>query len=221
MQVSKVLVVDGDRALRDALVTGLRFVGLEAHGAAGAAAARCWLDTDEADVVVMADPLPDGTPGDLLGLQEQGTRVVMMAASHGRVSNYRVDATLLRPISVSRVVEQVETLLRARGARPDSPRCQFGLLSLDCAGARVSRGEASVPLGRIETRLLRFFMGSPDRVFSRLQLLEKLWPANVCVEPRTVDVHIRRVRLALEVLGCAGYVQTVRGSGYRFSALPQ
>ncbi len=66
-----------------------------------------------------------------------------------------------------------------------------------------------------------FSWAFPDKVFSRTQLLERLWPASVRVEERTVDVHIRRLRQALEALGCAAYVQTVRGSGYRFSALPQ
>jgi two-component system phosphate regulon response regulator PhoB len=225
MQVSKVLVVDGDRAVRDALVTGLRFIGLEAHGADGAAAARSWLDNDAADVMVLSDQLPDGAPADFMMERDGHGRavIVMMAngATTGRSTNYRADATLLRPISVGRVVEQVESLLRRRTAQDAATRCDFGLLSLDVSQSRVQHGSGSACLGRTEARLLRFFMAFPDKVFSRAQLLEKLWPASVRVEERTVDVHIRRLRLALEALGCASYVQTVRGSGYRFSALPQ
>jgi two-component system phosphate regulon response regulator PhoB len=225
MQVSKVLVVDGDRAVRDALVTGLRFIGLEAHGAECAAAARSWLDTEAADVMVLSDQLPDGAPSDLLPPHgaEGRAAIVMMAngAATGRQTNYRADATLLRPISVGRVVEQVESLLQQRTAPDGATRCDFGTLSLDVVQSRVQHGAGSACLGRTEARLLRFFMAFPDKVFSRAQLLEKLWPASVRVEERTVDVHIRRLRLALEALGCASYVQTVRGSGYRFSALPQ
>ena len=225
MQVSKVLVVDGDRTVRDALVTCLRFVGLEAHGADGAVAARTWLNSADADVMVLSDQLPDGLPGELFSGQGGSTRaaIVMMAngATTGRTSNYRADATLLRPISVGRVVEQVETLLRARRSGDGAVRFDFGTLSLDFVSSRLEHRGDSVHLGRTEARLLRFFMSFPDKVFSRSQLLERLWPASVRVEERTVDVHIRRLRLSLESLGCSDYVQTVRGSGYRFSALPQ
>ena len=225
MQTSKVLVVDGDRAVRDALVTGLRFVGLEAHGADGTHAARSWLRSGDADVLVLSDQLPDGSPSELFEVDAWRERVaiVMVAngASNGRAPNYRVDATLLRPISVGRVVEQVESLLRSRLVPDGTERFDFGTLSLEVAALRVRHGEGSVHLGRTEARLLGFFMAFPDKVFSRAQLLEKLWPSSVRVELRTVDVHIRRLRLSLDILGCADYVQTVRGSGYRFSALPQ
>jgi two-component system, OmpR family, phosphate regulon response regulator PhoB len=229
MQVSKVLVVDADRAVRDALVTCLRFVGLEAHGAEDAVAARSWLSSADADVMVLSDQLPDGSPGELFAGRGGSARaaIVMMAngatnsAAAGRLTNYRADATLLRPISVGRVVEQVETLLRARRSSDVTVRFVFGALSLDLAGSSLEHRGDKVNLGRTEARLLRFFMSFPDRVFSRSQLLERLWPSSVRVEERTVDVHIRRLRLSLETLGCADYVQTVRGSGYRFSALPQ
>jgi two-component system phosphate regulon response regulator PhoB len=224
MQGSKVLVVDADRTVRDALVTCLRFVGLEAHGADGAVAARSWLNTEAADVMVLSDPLPDGAPADLFGMQGGSTRAAVVLMTHpariGRTPNYRADATLLRPISVGRVVEQVESLLRTREIQHARP-CGFGRLSLDPRSARLEHGDESVQLGRTEARLLRFFMAFPDKVFSRTQLLERLWPVSVRVEERTVDVHIRRLRQSLEGLGCAAYVQTVRGSGYRFSALPQ
>jgi len=223
MQVSKVLVVDGDRTVRDALVTGLRFLGLEAHGADGAMAARTWLDKDRADVMVLSELLLDGAALDLLpgDLGSGRAATVIIANSPSRVSNYRADVTLLHPVSVGRVIEQVEVLLRSRETTSGSVRCDFGMLSLDLASARLANGDDSVRLGRTEARLLRFFMGYPDRVFSRAQLLERLWPRTVHVEERTIDVHVRRLRLALRALGCADYVQTVRGSGYRLSAMPQ
>jgi two-component system phosphate regulon response regulator PhoB len=225
MQVSKVLVVDDDRAVRDALVTCLRFVGLEAHGADGAVEARAWLSTGAADVMVLSDQLHDGLSGELLAAPPGRERAVIVVltngAANGRIPNYRADAMLLRSISVGRVVEQVESLLRARENPGGAARCEFGTLSLDIASSCVQHGAGSARLGRIEVRLLRFFMTFPDKVFSRAQLLEKLWPVSVRVEERTVDAHIRRLRSSLERLGCAEYVQTVRGSGYRFSALPQ
>ena len=83
---------------------------------------------------------------------------------------------------------------------------------------RVAAGDAPVKLGPTEYRLLHFFMSNPDRVYSREQMLDRVWGQNVFVEDRTVDVHIRRLRKALAPYGCDRFIQTVRGSGYRFSA---
>jgi two-component system phosphate regulon response regulator PhoB len=114
-------------------------------------------------------------------------------------------------------VERVESLIQERTLKRVAS-IRFGALSLDMATERASSGEREVELGHTETRLLAFFIGLPDKVFSRTQLLQRLWPSSVRVEERTVDVHIRRLRLALAQLGCAQYIQTVRGSGYRFSS---
>ena len=92
-----------------------------------------------------------------------------------------------------------------------------GVLDLDAAGHRVVADGVEIRLGPTEYRLLRFLMAHPDRVYSRTQLLDRVWGANVYLEERTVDVHIRRLRKALEGTGCEGFIQTVRGVGYRFS----
>ena len=94
---------------------------------------------------------------------------------------------------------------------------EAGQLRLDAAGHRVLCGEATVALGPTEYRLMAFFITHAERVYTRSQLLDRVWGGNVYVEERTVDVHIRRLRKALEAFSCDGYVQTVRGAGYRFS----
>jgi two-component system phosphate regulon response regulator PhoB len=91
-------------------------------------------------------------------------------------------------------------------------------LTLDQAGHRVAADGKTVALGPTEYRLLAFLMTHPDRVYARGQLLDRVWGGNVYVEERTVDVHIRRLRKALELSGYDRFVQTVRGAGYRFSA---
>jgi two-component system phosphate regulon response regulator PhoB len=221
MQVSKVLVVDGDRAARDALVTCLKFVGVEAHGAENAAAARFWLSTDIADVLVLSDELSDGAPSDIVVHGADSPKASVLVLTRGTAAavlpNYPIDDTLRRPIALSRVVERVESLIQARTLR-QGVLLRFGALALDMANECATCGEREVALGHTESRLLAFFIGLPDKVFSRTQLLQRLWPSSVRVEERTVDVHIRRLRLALEQLGCARYIQTVRGSGYRFSS---
>ena len=93
-------------------------------------------------------------------------------------------------------------------------------LVLDQSSQRVSSGERTVALGPTEYRMLAFFMTHPERVYTREQLLDRVWGGNVYVEERTIDVHIRRLRKALEEYGYDRLIQTVRGSGYRFSARP-
>jgi two-component system phosphate regulon response regulator PhoB len=90
-----------------------------------------------------------------------------------------------------------------------------GALQLDPVTQRVTAGGYAVPLGPTEFRLLRFLLARPERVHSRTQLLDQVWGDHVYIEERTVDVHIRRLRLALEPFGQAAMVETVRGSGYR------
>jgi two-component system, OmpR family, phosphate regulon response regulator PhoB len=223
MQVSKVLVVDGDRAARDALVTCLKFVGVEAHGAETAAAARYWLTTGIADVLVLSDELTDGAPSDIVVHSADDSRVkasilvLTRAASTSALANYPIDETIRRPVALSRVVERVESLLHERTLR-NGALLRFGELTLDAVNECATFGTVEIALGHTEARLLAFFIGQPDKVFSRLQLLQRLWSSSVRVEERTVDVHIRRLRLSLARLGCSRYIQTVRGSGYRFSA---
>lgn len=90
-------------------------------------------------------------------------------------------------------------------------------LHLDPVSHRVSGNGTPIELGPTEFRLLHFFMTHQDRVFNRTQLLDSVWGTNVYVEERTVDVHIRRLRKALSATGHEHLVQTVRGTGYRFS----
>lgn len=223
MQVSKVLVVDGDRAARDALITCLKFVGVEAHGAENAAAARFWLATGNADVLVLSDELTDGAPADIVvhsvGVSEVKASILVLTRATATIApaNYPIDETIRRPVALSRVVERVESLLHERTLRSGA-LLKFDGLSLDPVNERASFGDLFIKLGHTESRLLAFFMRHPDKVFSRAQLLQRLWPSCVRVEQRTVDVHIRRLRLSLARLGCARYIQTVRSSGYRFSA---
>jgi two-component system phosphate regulon response regulator PhoB len=90
-------------------------------------------------------------------------------------------------------------------------------VTLDPSTHRVSAAGVPVPLGPTEFRLLRYFLARPERVHTRTQLLDHVWGDHVYIEERTVDVHIRRLRLALEPFGQDGLIETVRGSGYRLA----
>jgi two-component system, OmpR family, phosphate regulon response regulator PhoB len=128
-----------------------------------------------------------------------------------------IDDYIVKPFSTRELVSRIKAVLRRSHGVDEQMRLTHGLLSMDTASQRVFAGEAPVALGPTEYRLLSFFMSHPERVYSRAQVLDHVWGTGVYVEERTVDVHIRRLRNALEPFGCETYVQTVRGSGYRFS----
>ena len=111
---------------------------------------------------------------------------------------------------------RIQAVLRRSGSANDEI-VSAGVLELDTAGHRVLSLGREIKLGPTEYRLLSFLMTHPERVFSRTQLLDRVWGANVYVEERTVDVHVRRLRKALADAKADAYIQTVRGAGYRFS----
>jgi len=117
-------------------------------------------------------------------------------------------------------VARIRAVLRRGGPAAEDELLRANGLSLDLASHRVTAGEALLDMGPTEYRLLEFFMSHPERVYSRSQLLDRVWGSNVYVEERTVDVHIRRLRKVLEPHGYDALIQTVRGSGYRFSTRP-
>ena len=111
-------------------------------------------------------------------------------------------------------------VLRRRAPEATDDCVEIGGLQIDPASHRVTAGDSPVMLGPTEFRLLHYLMTHAERVHSRVQLLDQVWGDHVFVEERTVDVHIRRLRKALEATGHDSLVQTVRGSGYRLSASP-
>jgi two-component system phosphate regulon response regulator PhoB len=128
------------------------------------------------------------------------------------------DDYVTKPFSPRELLARINAVLRRTGGNDIDEKIEFDGLALDQASHRVMAGERAVPLGPTEYRMLEFFITHPERVYSREQLLDRVWGGNVYVEERTIDVHIRRLRKALEAVQLDHLVQTVRGSGYRFSA---
>ena len=128
------------------------------------------------------------------------------------------DDYITKPFSPKELMARIKAVLRRRAPQMTEDMVEIGGLKLDPASHRVFGGEQALNLGPTEFRLLHFFMTHPERVYSRSQLLDQVWGDHVFVEERTVDVHIRRLRGALEPTGHDGLIQTVRGAGYRLSA---
>ena len=128
------------------------------------------------------------------------------------------DDYITKPFSPRELLARIKAVLRRRAPQMTEDPVEFSGLRLDPITHRVSGNDKALELGPTEFRLLHFLMTHPERVYSRSHLLDQVWGDQVFVEERTVDVHIRRLRMALEPSGHAPLVQTVRGSGYRFSA---
>src|SRR5690606_21081773 len=116
------------------------------------------------------------------------------------------------------LIARIKAVLRRRAPQLTDDVIQIGALKLDPATHRVTGADRQLTVGPTEFRLLHFFMTHTERVFSRSQLLDQVWGDHVFVEERTVDVHIRRLRKALEPAGLENHIETVRGAGYRFTA---
>ena len=128
------------------------------------------------------------------------------------------DDYITKPFSPRELLARIKAVLRRRAPEAADDVVEIGGLRLDSATHRVTVNDAEVVLGPTEFRLLHYLMTHSERVHSRSQLLDQVWGDHVFVEDRTVDVHIRRLRKALENVNKDGLVQTVRGSGYRLSA---
>ena len=151
-----------------------------------------------------------------------GTRdlpIIMVTARAEEADSVRglntgADDYITKPFSIDLLLARIRALLRRSGAPPAKGTLRYHDITMDLAAHRVSRNGRNVHLGPTEFRLLEFFMQHPGRVFSREELLDAVWGPDIHVEPRTVDVHIRRLRKSLNAPDEADVVRTVRAAGY-------
>ncbi len=201
--------------------------GYEVTVAATADQAIAEVDRVLPDLVVLDWMLP-GQPGVALAKRwrsQSRTRelpIIMLTAraqEGDKVAGLDAGADdyLTKPFSTNELLARIRAVLRRKAPEALDTLVSLGGLSLDPATRRVTRDDKEVKVGPTEFRLLHFFMTHPERVHSRAQLLDRVWGDHVFIEERTVDVHVKRLREALEPVQCSRMIETVRGSGYRLT----
>lgn len=230
MSQKRVLVVEDERPIRDMLAFNLGRAGYDVDSVASGGEAREAIANHFPDVILMDWMLPDISGLELTRQLKRNpdTREIPVIMVTARVAeDDRVtgldggaDDYVSKPFSPRELIARIRAALRRPGTTSDEEVAFAGMLKLDSVSHRVSVGDAEIALGPTEYRLLEFFMHHPERVYSRGQLLDRVWGGNVYVEERTVDVHIRRLRKALTPYGYDRFIRTVRGAGYSFSPEP-
>lgn len=223
MKHANVLLVEDDQAIQDMLQYSLSQDGYTINAALTVKDAWEIIEEKAIDIVLLDWMLPDNSGIDLLHrIRKYHSQlpVIMVTAKteeEDRVLGLDVGADdyITKPFSLRELKSRLQAVLRR--TMPDEQPLQIGDLFLDPVSQRVKISDASLDLSPTEFRLLHYFMGHTDRVFSRAQLLDQVWGTDVYVEERTVDVHVRRLRKQLEPFDLASLLQTVHGSGYRFS----
>ena len=228
MTATRILIVEDEAPIREMIAFHLGRAGYETLEAADCGKARELLADERPDLALVDWMLPDMSGLELTRMLKrdkdyEDLAIIMLTAradEYDKISGLEggADDYITKPFSPRELVARIQAVLRrARG--DDDAVVTAGTLQLDAAGHRVSANGAEVRLGPTEYRLLKFLMTHPDRVYSRAQLLDRVWGANVYIEERTVDVHVRRLRKALAQEDADIYIQTVRGVGYRFSSV--
>ena len=229
---STILVVEDEPAIAELLSVNLGFAGHKVMIAGDAEAAMAMIATELPDLVLLDWMLP-GMSGVRLAKKLRSedrtldVPIIMLTARADETDKVEgletgADDYITKPFSPKELMARIKAVMRRRAPQLTNDTVALGGLKLDPITHRlwgkVAADDVAIDLGPTEFRLLHFFMTHPERVHSRTQLLDQVWGDHVFVEERTVDVHIRRLRKALEPTGHDAVIETVRGSGYRFSA---
>jgi two-component system phosphate regulon response regulator PhoB len=227
---ANILLVEDEPAIQELIAVNLQHAGHHVIRAPDAERALGIVKSALPDLMLIDWMLP-GMSGVSLARQlrqEERTKripIIMLTARGEEADKIAgleagADDYVTKPFSPRELVARIKAVLRRRAPQMTEDPVQAAGLRLDPGARRVYGGSRALALGPTEFRLLHFLMTHAERVYSRAQLLDQVWGDHVFVEERTVDVHIRRLRKALEVSGHDRLIETVRGSGYRFSANP-
>jgi len=223
----KILIVEDESGIRDMVAFALRRADFDTRTAGDVTEATVQVGAELPDLILLDWMLPGAS-----GLEfarrlkrdeaTRGVPIIMLTARGEEDDKIRgletgADDYITKPFSPRELIARIKAVLRRVAPDNQGESITIEGLCLDPVGHRVTANDEALEMGPTEFKLLHFFMTHADRVYSRGQLLDHVWGNNVYVEERTVDVHIRRLRKALSPQGHDRLVQTVRGSGYRFS----
>lgn len=222
-----ILIVEDEPAIQELLAFNVMQAGYQAMRAEDASSAWQQLQGNVPDLILLDWMLPD-TSGVILAKQlrsdarTKDVPIIMLTArseERDKISGLEsgADDYITKPFSPRELMARIRAVLRRHAPQMADETVAAGGLELSMSKHRASVKGSEIELGPTEFRLLHYFMTHAERVHSRMQLLDQVWGTQAFVEERTVDVHIRRLRAALEPSGMDKLIQTVRGSGYRFS----
>lgn len=227
MTTKDILLVEDESAICQMVRFALARAGIQVREAADVVQAQNQLAERLPDLILLDWMLPgiSGIEYARRLKKDEYTRdlpIIMLTArsdENDKVSGLEagVDDYVTKPFSPRELVARIRAVLRRVNAEPGDQPLEIGGLVLDSSSHRVSAGGDELDMGPTEFKLLQFFMSHPERVYSREQLLDRVWGRNAYVEERTVDVHILRLRKVLNPYGYDELLQTVRGAGYRLS----
>ena len=227
VSATEILIVEDESAVRELLTATLLAAGYQVLEAADAAEAQR-IVAEHNPMLIILDWMLPGMSGlefaKWLKRDQQFSEIPVIMLTARDEENYKVqgleagiDDYVTKPFSTRELVARIKAVLRRAGNDGSELIRVDGRLEMDLVQHRVLAEGKSIPIGPTEFKLLHFFLTHQERVYSRAQLLDLVWGRDVYIEERTVDVHIRRLRKALEPHGIENLVQTVRGVGYRFS----
>jgi two-component system, OmpR family, phosphate regulon response regulator PhoB len=224
-----ILIIEDESSIRELIAMNLRHAGFVPVSAPDAATATRQIDAVLPDLVLLDWMLPDQSGTELARRLRADARtrdlpIIMLTARSeegDKLAGFGAGADdyVTKPFSPKELLARIRALLRRATPEATDVPMEIGGLRLEPAAFRVMASGQGIKLGPTEFRLLQYLMAHPDRVLSRARLLDGVWGDHVFIEERTVDVHIRRLRVALQPSGHDRLIETVRGEGYRF--LPQ
>jgi two-component system phosphate regulon response regulator PhoB len=223
-----VLVVDDEAAIRDMIQFALERAEMGVQTAASAQEALLRISEDRPDIILMDWMMPGVSGLELTRRLRKDTYtedipIIMLTAKvaeDDKVAGLEAgtDDYIIKPFSPRELLARIRAVIRRSSPTNDRGQLVVGKLTIDTMSRRVLHNGEEIRMGPTEYRLLEFFMSHAGRAYSRSQILDHVWGTNAYLEERTVDVHIRRLRKALEPSDTSQYLQTVRGHGYRFLA---
>jgi len=228
MKGPRMLLVEDDRALADLLVWHFERQGFEIERTGDGEQALLLAEEEPPDVVIL-DWMIEGVSGievcrRLRRRPATANVPIIMVTARGEESERirgietGADDYITKPFSPRELVARVNAVIRRARPAIAASQLTYADLEMDLIRHRVTRGGHKVSLGPTEYRLLRHFLEHPERVFSREQLLDRVWSRESTIDARTVDVHVRRLRRALNDGGLPDLIRTVRSEGYSLDA---